>query len=253
MPAKSAVESAGKQDLEKLKGLIRDRWDSVSIADRELLGVPSAERLIWRVVRDLQLLGRRSRIRIPRKSVAERFKRQELPHLKPDGPAAEREALGLGPSDLVLAWPSLDRRKDALSYGKHSFSLRQLDALRATADRLHGDLERLRTTPLASQMSESDRTRLQRFSRELSWCSKHSLPSFVDQARAIGARKAIDSRRIVVQMITDVERVTGKKSLEMWSTILNWRAPQRSWTAQLLQRWLTDAATVKRSRSEKSK
>jgi hypothetical protein len=244
MPTSSGAESVGKKALEELEKLISDHWGSLSAATQLALGVRSADRFILRIHWNLHRMADQPVIHIQRRTVAERFKQTGLPHLRPGGPAAQREARGLTRSHLALVARALDSRKLALSYGKHAFSLRQLEALQRNAAGLHNDVERLQTTWLGVSMASSPKVHkwIQDLSRGLDWYSRRFLPSMIREARQISDRDQRDSRRIVVSLVTEVETVIGGKQLERWSRILTWRVPRISWTPRLLRRWIREAS-----------
>jgi hypothetical protein len=242
MQIPSGVETKGRASLDKMAASVQMNWGNLSPVQHQALEAGSAERFMLWFWWNLQRLGQEPLIRIRRRTVEEGFASTRLPHLRPSGPAAQRDARELTRSTLTIDRRSFDNRKMALSYGQHSFTLRQLSALQQTVTKLRGDVERLQATPLASRMASptTNKKLIRVVSRGLNWYEKRFLPQVIRRAKQISARDEADTRRIVVNLVAAVATVTGQKRLELLSDILNWRAPQRSWTPRLLLRWIAE-------------
>jgi hypothetical protein len=246
MPVASGVETAGRAAFAELERVVFAGWERLSSAERQSVGASSAERFFWRVLADLRRLGGKPLLRINRASVAARFKRSGLPHLQPGGPAAQREARRLTAKEYAIDRRAFDNLDWALSYGRHSFTIKQLLALRRSVEAVKGNLRLLQSTPLGIRDSRKALASklIPTLSRGLNWYSKRFLRGLIRDAQGIRARELRVTRRVILSLINDIEVVTGRRRLKLLVDILNWRAPRVSgdWTPRLLERWIAEDA-----------
>jgi len=251
MPDESASDLIGKKALADLERLVVERWGRLSAAEKQRIGTLSPERFMLRVRSDLRRISQQPPlIRVPRRTVAERYKNDpRLLHLRPGGPAAQRERRGLSSKELFLGRP-FDDRASALSYGRYSYSIKQLRAQQRTAIKLRDELRQLQRTPLGEiQIKHSPKWKAlaQEVARGLTWYSRRFLAKVIREADQITTRKRLDTRRLVVKLLSDVEVITGDAQRCLMSDILNWRTPDElseageAWTPRRLARWINEA------------
>jgi hypothetical protein len=240
MMSKSAAQTKGEQALKQLEDLVNKRWHTLNNTEKASLDAWSAERFLWRLQWELRRLGGEPLLRVPARSVAQRYRQVRLLHLRPEGPAAQREAKGLTSKESLIV-RRVDDRDTALSHGRGSFDLRELRALQRTAQQVRADLHKVLATALAKHHAKHNAW-LRALSRGLNWYSKRFLTLIIRDARSIKTRDRLDSRAIVTQLVKKVEIVTGQRRLQLLSDILNWRAPRptEDWTPRLLSSWLRE-------------
>jgi hypothetical protein len=246
----AAYESKGTQALEVFQKAIVGRWSTLTLAQRRELGTDPEN-----VVEEIRLraeLVAKDELTVPRKSVAERRERRKeralahgtlppeaLPHLDPDGPAAEREALGSA-RRAELRIPL--RQLDDISVALGSFDVRDLPRLQKRISRLRIDLERLSGTPLGRRVVVSLPNGRQCHSSGLAalrWYETEFVRHLATAAKRTGKRQVPGMRRVVLSLLTFVRKATGRDQFAKTADLLNWLAPleRGEWMSRTLSRW----------------
>ena len=182
----SASEAIGKKALLELECLVVNGWGRLSSSDKQQIEAFSPERFMLRIRSDLRRLSSEPLMRVPRQTVSQRHKEDSrLVHLRPGGPAAQRERRRLSSRELLLGRP-LDDRASALAYNnRNSFDLRQLRAQRNTVIKLRTELRYVQQTALyehVMRQSPKWKRAIEEASRNLVWLQRF-LTKFIRAAK----------------------------------------------------------------------